>query len=70
MDYAHFMGFGGGFMWIIWVLLIGVVVWLLFAISRQDRSLESPSPKEILDRRYARGEIDDETYERMKKELD
>ncbi len=70
MDTAHFMGFGGGLMWIIWVLVIGVVVWLLFAISRQDRSLKTASPKEILDRRYARGEIDDETYERMKKELE
>jgi putative membrane protein len=63
------MGFGGGLMWIIWVLLIGVVVWLLVSISRQDRPRESPSPKEILDRRYASGEIDDETYARMKKEL-
>lgn len=70
MDYGHFMGFGGGFMWIIWVILIAVVIGLVAVVSRQNRSSDSPSPREILDRRYARGEIDHATYERMKKELD
>lgn len=57
-------------MWIIWILLIAVIVWLVIAVSRQDRSPGEPSPRDILDRRYARGEIDRETYERMRKELD
>ena len=70
MGWDHTMGFGGGFMWIIWILLIAVIAWLVVAISRQGRSSGEPSPREILDRRYARGEIDKETYERMKDELD
>ena len=70
MGWEHSMGLGGGFMWVIWILLIAAIVWLVIAVSRQDRSSREPSPREILDRRYARGEIDKETYERMKKELD
>lgn len=69
MGWDHTMGFGGGFMWIIWILVIVAVVWLVIAVSRQDRSSREPSPREILDRRYARGEIDQETYERMRSEL-
>jgi len=64
------MGFGGGFMWIIWILLIAAVIWLVVILSRQGRSSGEPSAREILDRRYARGEIDKETYDRMKHELD
>ncbi|RRQ23828.1 SHOCT domain-containing protein [Guyparkeria sp. SCN-R1] len=70
MGWDHYMGFGGGFMWVIWILVIAAIVWLVVAMSRQDRSSGEPSPREILDRRYARGEIDKETYQRMKDELD
>ena len=70
MGWGHNMGFGGGFMWIIWILLIVAIVWLVIVVAKQDRSSREPSPREILDRRYAQGEIDDETYERIKKELD
>ncbi len=64
------MGMSGmGVLWplfiLFWILLIaGVVVvigWLLR--GRAD------SPLEILRRRYARGEIDRETYIRMRREL-
>ena len=64
------MGMSGmGVLWplfiLFWILLLaGVVVvigWLLR--GRAD------SPLEILRRRYARGEIDRETYIRMRREL-
>lgn len=70
MDYGHFMGFGGGFMWIILLLLIALVVWLVLGVSNRERSSSQTSAREILDRRYARGEIDHDTYERMKRDLD
>ena len=72
MGWGHNMGFGGGFMWIVWIVLIVAIVWLVITVARQDRSSgdRDASPREILDRRYAQGEIDHETYERMKKELD
>ena len=60
---------GMGALWplfiLFWILLIaGVVVvigWLLRG--------KADSPLEILRRRYARGEIDRETYTRMRQEL-
>ena len=64
------MGMSGmGVLWplfiLFWILLIaGVVVvigWLLRG--------KADTPLEILRRRYARGEIDRETYTRMRQEL-
>lgn len=54
------MGFGGGFMWIFWLLLIGFVVWALFGFG--SRSEPARSPREVLDRRFAKGEIDESEY--------
>lgn len=65
------MFFGGGFMWIFWILII---VFIIYAIkagmgnSTDDSSKESPL--EILKKRYARGEINEEEYERRRKELE
>jgi len=70
------MPFGGGIVnLIIWVVIIGAVIFLLFNVFRSDRSTESfvskadEKPFEILKRRYASGELTKEEYERMKNEL-
>jgi putative membrane protein len=64
-----FMGIG----WLFFLILIGVVVWLAVSSSRRDggpRAGDSrESAEEILKKRYARGEIDQETYRRMRDEL-
>ena len=64
--YSTGMGLGGWlFMGLFWVLLIALIVWL---VARLLPSRERPSPggndspEEILDRRFARGEIDEQTY--------
>ncbi|WP_396585777.1 SHOCT domain-containing protein [Guyparkeria halopsychrophila] len=48
---------------------MAAIVWLVLVISRRDRSSEPSSAREILDRRYANGEIDEKTYDRMKRDL-
>ena len=66
-----------------WLVLIGLTVWALVALVRwasqqtrmgSDRPLggttAGPSAEEILRRRFARGEIDAATYERMRERLD
>ena len=64
-------GFGGGFMWLFWILLIVVVVWALKATAFSNGKAErkDKSPLEILQERFARGEIDEEEFERKRKLL-
>ncbi len=63
------MGFG----WLFWIVIIVLFVWLLTQAVGRNRDSESRSreetPLEILKKRYARGEISHEEYERMKKDL-
>lgn len=69
-------GMGGGFLWTI-LLLIAVVGLGVFFISKissskgsrdSNKNLES-SALDILQERYAKGEISDEEYEQKKKIL-
>lgn len=68
------MGFGGLLlMFLFWGLAIfGFVALVRWSVSRSDRPGVSgePSALEILQRRYASGEIDEQTYQRMKAELE
>lgn len=68
------MFFGGGFMWIFWILLIVILVVIVKTMINTDNSggktLQDKSPMEILKKRYARGEIDEEEFERRRKQLE
>ncbi len=75
-----YYGYGmmGGFGWIgvivDLVILVGIVVLIVWAVNRfsggRNRSNESQSPREILQTRYARGEITREQYQQMMKDLE
>lgn len=66
-------GFGFGLMVFFWLLvlgLIGTLIWFLIRKGSNSSSYPSnESSLEILKKRYARGEIDDEQYRQMKKEI-
>lgn len=62
--------FHGGFMWIFWILLIIAIVFIFQNVSKGNTSSESDSALDILKKRYARGEIDEEEFERRRKELE
>ena len=50
---------------LIWLVVIVLVVWVAArAIGGGSASLREDSPEAILKRRYARGEIDREEYDR------
>ncbi len=56
---------GGGMiiMAVVWILIIGLGIWLVTWLTRRDRSVsQKESPRQILDRRLAAGEIDAATY--------
>ena len=65
-------GFGGVFMLIIF--LIAIVLLIYFIVQFQTRKGQTPTQNEshldILKKRYAKGEITKEEYERMKKDLE
>jgi len=65
-------GYGGGFMWLIALVLVGVVVYFLLQVTKSKGSGSSiiETPIDILKKRYAKGEIDKEEFERKKKDLE
>lgn len=65
--------YGMIFMGIFWLLIIALIVILIWFLikkgSTPDQQAPDESPLEILNKRYARGEIDEEQYQRMKNEI-
>lgn len=64
MGYGSGMYFGGGLMWLIWIPVILALVWLGATFVRGSPGRQSKSALEILDERFARGEIDREEFEK------
>lgn len=65
-----------GYMWffsiLFWILIIAGVVLVVRWLADRGSPASAPpteSALEILKKRYARGEIDRETYERMKRDI-
>jgi putative membrane protein len=70
--YGHGMGLGGWFvMGLIWIALVGAAVWLALRPRRSGPSaaVDVESPEEILDRRLATGDIDEQTYAQRRSAL-
>ena len=66
-------GLGGMFMWLIWIVIAAVIIYLVFNLSKRNKiSIDSAeqSPIEILKRRYAKGEITKEEFDRIKREIE
>ena len=73
-NWGHMMGYGygGGYMWLIVLVFVGVVLFYLLQTSKSkgsDASIKE-TPMDILKKRYARGEIDKDEFVRMKKDLE
>jgi len=73
----HGWGMSGG-MWfwtiLFWIVVILGIVYIVGQVRSPKSNSTSPPPPEtprsILDARYARGEIDEDTYKRMKEQLE
>lgn len=66
-------GFGMGLMMVFWLMVLGLIVTLIWFLIRKGSESTSDSSGEssleILKKRYARGEIEEEQYRRMKNEI-
>lgn len=65
-------GFGGMFMWIVFVVVIAVVAYFIIQNLRTKTTGTMPqeTPLDILKRRYAQGEITKEDYDKMRKDIE
>ena len=65
--YMGWMGIG----WVPGVALFAVLIWVLLRSTQRSGGAERPSEsaEDILKRRYAKGEIDRDTYQRMLQDL-
>lgn len=71
MDWNHMdYGYGGIIMWIIFLIIIGVIIYFIINRGKFIKREEDETALEIIKKRYARGEITKEEYERMKKDLE
>jgi putative membrane protein len=68
--WGHMMGygFGGMIMWIIFIAIIGVLIYFLMQATKV-RNRAGERPLEILKKRYAKGEITKEEFDRMRKDI-
>ncbi|MEW6333483.1 MAG: SHOCT domain-containing protein [Thermodesulfobacteriota bacterium] len=65
-------GYGGMFMWIIFLIVVGFLIYFIVQAQKgKDQTLtHSESPLDILKRRYAKGEITKDEYDRMRKDME
>ena len=67
--WGHMDGWGGGWMWLwgtlmmfSWVAIIAAAIWLVTRTRDRTGSPRSTQAREILDERYARGELTTDEY--------
>jgi len=62
---------GGWHMFILWILLLGVIVWLIFSLknAKQNQNSQQESALDIAKKRYANGEITKAELDEIKRNL-
>ncbi|MBD3276445.1 MAG: SHOCT domain-containing protein [Candidatus Marinimicrobia bacterium] len=71
----HQMWGPGWYGWIFWVVIIGLIIWAIIAMTnrgtREDHTVGgSESALDILKKRYAEGKISKEEFEEKKRDLE
>lgn len=61
------MHYGGGLMWLILVIVAAIAIYLIVQAQRGGSTRETPL--DILKKRYAKGEITKEEYDRLRRDL-
>ncbi len=67
-------GGGGWHMFVLWILLVGVIVWLILSLkngrfNQNSQQHQRESALDIAKKRYARGEISKDELDEIKRNL-
>lgn len=54
---------------LLWLALISLTIIFLFRWLKPDETIKSESPQDIVRKRYAKGEIDENEYKKLLKNL-
>ena len=69
-NFAYGMGGWGMFaMMLVWIVLPVALIWLISSLVVQGKQETKPGAKEILEQRYASGELSREEFQQMKQDL-
>ncbi len=70
-NYGCSFGYGGMFMWILFLIVLAVAIYFIVqnVRSKNTSGQATESAIDILKKRYAKGEITKEEFDRMKNEL-
>ena len=60
---------GGAGMFVFWGGLIALIIWGITRLTRHDNTIIKHTPLEVAKERYARGEINKQEFEQIKKDL-
>jgi len=72
MNFGFMSGWGMVFAWIGGLIVLGLFIWLIVSISGHTTSNQNflkESPLDILKRRYVRGEISKEEFDKMSTDI-
>lgn len=69
-EWAEMMGgFGMGFVGILWIVVLGLVIWTVINAGNRSGARSSRTSREILDERLARGELSIDEYRKLRETL-
>ena len=61
--------FGGVWLFVFWGALIALIVWVISRLTRRNDTTLKHTPLAITKERYAKGEINKEEFEQIKRDL-
>ena len=71
-NYMMNFGYGGIFMWFIFIIIAGILIYIAInGTKNKEKNFDrfEKTPLDILKERYAKGEISEEEFEKIKRNL-